>query len=367
MRVSMVVSNDLASDQRVLKMGHTLHQWGHQVHLCGRLRKHSPALPKYPFQTQRISLLFESGPLFYIALQCRLFVHLLFSHQDAIHANDLDTLLPAWLVSKIKGIQLVYDTHEYFTGVPELSKRPIIRKIWRTVESFIFPRLEKVITVNQSIAALYEHDYQVLPKVIRNIPSGQMHVQAVERKQLQLPDDYFIMVLQGNGINVDRGAEEAVAMMQHLENALLLIIGSGDIIQQLKQYVKEYRLENKVRFLPRMPYSEMLEYTTLCDIGLSLDKDSNINYRYSLPNKLFDYFRAGIPVLVSDLPEVRKIIEESGAGLISHSHKPELLAEIISGLRSDIERLKLLRSKAQQASARYNWDSEVQCIRAWYQ
>ncbi len=367
MRIAMVVSNDLANDQRVLKMCYTLQNWGHQVQLTGRQRRTSPPLPDFPFKTTRLKLLFETGPLFYMMLQLRLFFHLLFTKQDLIHANDLDTLLPSWLVAKIKGCKLVYDTHEYFTGVPELSHRPMVRKIWKTLESAIFPGLNKVITVNHSIAGLYKTDYGMLPMVVRNVPSVSNALPAVGRKELGLPEDKFILIMQGSGINVDRGAEEAVEMMKYLDKTLLIIAGSGDVIPSLKQYVSSSRLGEKVKFIAKMPYSELMKYTAVSDIGLSLDKDSNINYRFSLPNKLFDYIRAGIPVMASDLPEVRKVLEETRSGLITADHDPVRMAAMVTSLRSDYQHFDDLKKQAVKAAGRYSWETEVKAIKSWYE
>ena len=299
-------------------------------------------------------------------LQLRLFFLLLFKSSDAIHANDLDTLLPAWLITRLKGKQLVYDTHEYFTGVPELISRPAVRKVWRSIESFIFPRLKKVITVNQSIAGLYQNDFGVTPIVIRNLPSGNTSLIHGSREELNLPLNRFILIIQGNGINIDRGSEEAVEMMKYLEEALLLIIGSGDVIPKLEERIRSNQLEDKVWLRPRMPYSELMKHTSVCDLGLSLDKNSNINYRFSLPNKLFDYIRAGIPVMVSDLPEVRKIVEEAGCGIISDSHDPQILARKVNELRAHPEILHKLKSGANKASNLYRWENDVEQIKSWY-
>lgn len=116
-------------------------------------------------------------------------------------------------------------------------------------------------------------------------------------------------MLQGAGINVDRGAEEAVASMAFIDNAILLIIGGGDVILQLKQMVIKGNLSSKIIFIDKLPPDELAAWTKLADIGLTLDKDTNINYRLSLPNKIFDYIHAGIPVLTSNLIEVKKLLK----------------------------------------------------------
>ena len=85
-------------------------------------------------------------------------------------SNDLDTLLPNFFISKMRKTKLIYDSHEYFTEVPELISRPFIQKIWKTLEGFMLPRLKNIYTVNESIASIYKNLYGINPKVIRNVP-----------------------------------------------------------------------------------------------------------------------------------------------------------------------------------------------------
>jgi glycosyltransferase involved in cell wall biosynthesis len=365
MRVLVTLSNDLVTDQRVQKVCNSLIEWGHQPILIGRQLTNSLPLPEWSFKAVRMKLFFRSGPLFYAELNIRLFLKLLFSPCDAIHANDLDTLLPAFLVSRIRNKQLVYDTHEYFTEVPELVKRPKVQKIWKRIESNIFPRLSKIVTVNESIASLYEQAYGKKLEVMRNIPRA-IQIQKKSRLDLGLPENTFIIILQGNGINIDRGGEEAVIMMHHLEHVLLLIAGSGDVIPELKKYVIEHQLQDKVRFISRMPYSELMTYTACSDLGLALDKNTNINYRFSLPNKVFDYIHAGIPLLASDLIEVRRIIEENKVGLIAQNHQPEHLADLVNELIVDKAMQADFRENCKQASLNLYWENEVLSIQKWY-
>ena len=98
-----------------------------------------------------------------------------------------------------------------------------------------------------------------------------------------------MLIMQGSGINRDRGSEEAVEMMQYVENAVLYIIGSGDVFEKLKTMVEKFNLSDKVIIMDKMTYQELMEYTKIADLGLSLDKGTNLNYEYSLPNKVFDY------------------------------------------------------------------------------
>ena len=366
MQVIVTVSNDLCTDQRVQKVCKSLIDRGHSVRLIGRVLPAS--LPLHlPYQTKRFKLWFNTGPLFYINLNLRLFFYLLFARCDAIHSNDLDTLLPSWLVAGMRRKMLVYDTHEYFTGVPELQKRPLVRSIWEFIERLIFPKLKRIITVNDSIAELYQNRYGNKEiQVIRNIPNAEINIVSNQEFLSVFPPGKFRIILQGNGINVDRGGEEAIEMMKWLDRAVLIIAGNGDVIQQLKENVIAEQLEERVIFMPRMPYNELLGLTQLCDLGLTLDKDTNINYRFSLPNKLFDYLRAGIPVLASDLSEVRKIVETYHTGWIVDKVDPQLMADQINELIDNPDVYLKVKANLAEASNQLSWEKECQVLDKWY-
>ena len=152
-KIIVSVTNDLTYDQRVGKVCMSLHNQGYEICLVGRLLKDSAQIDR-PYSVKRFKLLFNQGFLFYAFFNLRLFIFLLFSKGDIYHANDLDTLLANWLASKIKKKKLVYDTHEYFTGVPEIQDRPSVKKVWEAIEKKIFPTLKHVFTVNSSIAVL---------------------------------------------------------------------------------------------------------------------------------------------------------------------------------------------------------------------
>ena len=361
-KILVLVSNDLATDQRVHRICSTIYKDNFRLELWGRERSNSLSLPMWPWKARRFNMIFETGPLFYISLTLTFIFRLLFKRFDIIYANDLDTLLPAYLVSKLRNKVLIYDTHEYFTGVPELVQRPRIRAIWKKIESFIFPKLNHVFTVNQSIADLYFKEYRVMPLVMRNIPMNENLLLHKSRLDLGLPSHKFLILLQGNGINIQRGAEEAVEMMKFIMNSCLVIVGSGDVIPLLKNTVEQEKLQDKVFFFPRMPYTELTQYTLNCDLGLSLDKPTNINYQLSLPNKLFDYIRAEIPVLASNLVEVRKIVENYNIGEIAENHQPEYLAQKVNELMNNKILLETFKTNCQKAKHQLTWENESQVL-----
>lgn len=360
-RAIVSVINDLSTDQRVHRHCVLLGQKGYDVLLIGRSTSSSKPLDSRNYSMHRMNLPFERGPLFYASYNIGLFYNLLFRRAELLFSNDLDTLLPNYLVSKLKRLPLIYDSHEFFTGVPELVGRPKVQSVWKRIEHAILPKLKWTMTVNESISGLYKKLYGIEMKVLRNVPMSTVFTKSYTREELELPIDRKVIILQGSGINMHRGAEEAVEAMRFADGAVLLILGSGDVVPLLKQRVQELGLGDKVIFKDRMPYQEMMAHTRVSDLGLSLDKDTNVNYRYSLPNKLFDYIQAGIPVLGSDLVEVKRIINEYGVGEVAHSFEPEMLAKQMQQMLLS-EKQQEWKKNAEKAAAELTWEKESEVL-----
>ena len=368
-KVCLSVTNDIATDQRVLKVSDFLHSNDFDVSIAGRKKPDSSPYEHEVFHVFRFKLWFHKGFLFYAAYNIRLFFYLLFRKFDLLVANDLDTLLPNYLVSRIKRIPLVYDTHEYFTGSTELMHRPFVRKIWERIEKWIFPRLKHVFTVNQSIADLYEKEYGVKIRVVRNLPKRFLPANGLTRKDIDWPEDKMVVLMQGGAINIDRGAEELIHAMKPaygLENVLLCFIGSGDVWNEIQELTKKLHLSRTVMFIPRMPYQKLMQYTALADLGVSIDKPVSPNYKYSLPNKLFDYIGAGVPVLASPLVEVKNIVKGYNVGDCIESHDPGHIAEKIRFMFTDQKRFNTWKENAKKAAAELCWENEEKVLSEVY-
>ena len=359
-KVVVSVTNDLLSDQRVNRTCETLVEEGFDVLLIGRRKRESLPLKKRSYSMKRLPMFFHKGIMFYAEFNIRLFIFLLFTKFDVLHANDLDTLLANRMAQVFKGGELVYDTHEYFTEVPELKDNPFAKRVWLLIERAIFKKLKHVFTVNQSIANIYGKLYNVELKVMRNVPMASATnklLASQTKKALKLPADKKIILLQGSGINIDRGAEEMVEAMQWID-AVFLIVGTGDVISKLKENVSKLDLQEKVIFTGRVPFDELIAYTKVAHVGVTLDKDSNLNYKYSLPNKLFDYFQCDLPVIASDLVEVRRIINYYNAGLILSSHQPRIMAEEINAYLNDESFFNFTKQRVQIAKNELIWENE---------
>lgn len=354
--ITVLVSNDLEFDQRVSKVCSSLMEQGYELTLVGVRNKKSNALQR-PYKVKRLSLPFSKGPFFYIALNIRLLFFLLFERTDCILSNDLDTLLPGYLVSRWRRKTLVYDSHEYFTGAEGLTGRPFVRGIWESIERFIFPKLKFVYTVNQSIADIYSSKYNVNVGVVRNVPLLSNSPKITHRPN---KNSVKKIILQGAYLDPDRGGKEAVDAMQYIKNAELLIVGSGREMAIIKE--KASKLKDKVVVKDKMPFNELRALTAQSDLGLSLDKPIHENYRLSLPNKLFDYIHCGVPVLVSDLPELKRIVEIYQVGWILDEVTPTAIAKKIEEVFND-ERYDEFAQNCLNARQALCWEKESEFLK----
>ena len=366
-RIIVCVTNDLVTDNRVDKVCKFLHNAGYEVLLVGRKLKSSLALNHRNYRTHRMKLLFSKGAFFYAEFNLRLFLLLLFRRSKSILSNDLDTLLAAYCAASIKRNKLYYDTHELFTEVPELIHRPRVQKIWERIEAYVFPKLDAIYTVNESIADFYSKKYKKNVQIVRNVSPLWQADKIPSREDLNLPEDKTLLIVQGAGINIDRGIEELIEAMPNIrEDCTLIIVGSGDVLELLKTRVAALNLEERVIFFGKRPYQEMMAFTHHASWGFSLDKDTNMNYRFSLPNKIFDYIHAETPIICTRLFEISKVIDKYEVGVFIPSHHPTELAQFINKTVADTEQHATFVANCKKAALELCWENEEQVLRQIY-
>jgi len=358
-KIIVSVISDLVTDQRVQKECNSLYQMGYDVLLLGRKSERNFGLKDLPYKTVRFHNLFHHGPMLYFLFNLQLFFYLLFSKADILWSNDLDTLLPGFIISRLKNLKLVYDSHEYFT---ESVYKRSSKKVWEMLEKRLFPQLKNVITVNDSIKKIYENKYKVSVTVIRNVPYPYTRISS--KHSIVFPTDKKILIMQGMGLNENRGAEEAVLMMQFLQPDFnLYFIGSGTILKKLKQMVVDLKLQTKVFFIDAMPYTEMMEYTRSAFLGLIFEKiDFTEEHLFALPNKFFDYIHAGIPVLSSEAVEIKSIINNYQIGDFIRNFDPKDMAKKVIEISEDKTRYDLWKHNTAAACKELNWANEEKVL-----
>lgn len=358
-KVIVSVISDLVTDQRVQKECNTLHKMGYEVLLIGRKSNRNFVLKNLPYKIIRLQNLFQKGPMMYLVFNVQLFFYLLFRKADILWANDLDVLLPNFLISRIKKSKLIYDSHEYFT---ESVYKKSSKQFWEMLERKLFPRLKNVITVNHSIKKIYENKYNVPVTVIRNVPyqfkrnnTGNVSV---------LPANTKNLIIQGMGLNENRGSEEAISMMQHLPDDFhLYFIGKGTILNKLKQMVIDLKLQSKISFIDPLPYEQMMQYTMQGFLGLIFEKiDVSHEHLFSLSNKFFDYIHAGIPVLSTKAVEIKSIITKYNIGALINNLNADEMAKKVIEISEDKEMYQFCKQNTVHACKELNWENEEQIL-----
>jgi glycosyltransferase involved in cell wall biosynthesis len=326
-KIIVSVSNDLSTDQRVAKVCNTLNNAGYEILLIGRKLPNSKEVTSI-YKTKRIQLFFNNGFLFYAEFNIRLFFVILFLKKDILLSNDLDTLLPNYLISIFQKKKIIYDSHELFSEIPELVHRPFVKKCWTSLENWILPKLKNTYTVCASIANYYDEKYETNFTTILNLPTQKK----LKKGSLPFSTDGKKIILYQGAINIGRGLELMIETMQYLPNYIFIIIGTGDIIHQLKKEVARKKMNDNLFFLGKISPNELHKITPLASLGISIEEDLGLNYRFALPNKIFDYMQAEVPILVSNLPEMKQIVLKHNVGEIVLERTPQKLANQIKEL-----------------------------------
>ncbi|MEP7372825.1 MAG: glycosyltransferase family 4 protein [Chitinophagaceae bacterium] len=363
--ITVSVISELTTDQRVIRICTTLQQMGFEVKVYAREFSNSLPLDNYSFETKRIRCYFRKGFLQYGEFNIKLFFRLLFSKTDYLLSNDLDTLVPNYIVSVARRKKIFYDTHEYFTGVPELTNHPIKKKVWKFFESRIFPRLPVVYTVNESVKNKYQQEYGNQIGVIRNVP---VTTPFVPKEMPEHWKDKIILLMQGIGINPGRGGLELLETMKYLpSNYYLVYIGGGTQWKSIAKMRQEWHLEDRVEMIAKVPPAELKRYTPLASLGFTLDGFESENYLFNLPNKIFDYIQAGVPVVATPIPEVKLIIEQYDCGICLLSQAAQDMARQIEKLMNNPQQYQTLKKNTNLAAKELCWENEQKKLIAIYQ
>ncbi|MDR2207202.1 MAG: glycosyltransferase [Flavobacteriaceae bacterium] len=355
MKILISVFNNLYTDQRIEKICKTLYNNGFKVELIGNSWDGLPEIFRpYPFT--RIKLKSKNLKFAYPEFNQKLY-SLLMKKADKntiLVSNDLDTLFANFYVSKNMNIPLIFDSHEIFTEMPSVRGR-FTQKIWRFLERSFIPKLKYMMTASESYALWFSEKYKIpLPVVIQNFSRKIEHFDrlSVTKNQENLTK---IILYQGT-INPSRGLDKIIPAMKNFDDAELWIAGNGPKFEEYSALSKALNLENKVKFLGKILPEKLREITQKADVGLSIEENNGESYFYSLPNKISDYIQARVPIVVSDFPEMKKIVERFHVGEIIENHSEEELVKKISIVLRNGK--KYYRSQLETAASELCWENE---------
>ena len=355
-KIICTTTNDLNLDRRMKRICTTLHESGADVLLTGVERKASEELPQRPYKQKRFHLFFQKGAIFYAELNIRLFFFLLQKKFDIVNANDTDTVMAGFLAALIKRKNIIFDAHEYFTGVPELNRKPLRKFIWKAIERITLPNIRYNYTVSESVKKLYEAKFRQKYEVIRNLPDGQ------DFENMDITRYHVtIWIAYVGALNKGRGLENAIEAMKLLpKNFRLSLIGGGDLEKMLRKKVSESGLENRVEITGWVIPELIPQYIGKIHIGLNLLDSNSQSYLASLANKVFDFIHAGIPCMTMKFPEYEKLNEEHNCFILLDDIEPATIAAEIQDIINDEKKYNLLAENSLKAAEKLNWEMEKQ-------
>jgi len=361
-RLFFTVTNDLVFDQRMIRICSSLARAGYTITLVGRRHRDSPALSTQPFRQHRLITWFRRGKGFYLEYNLRLLFFLLFQPIDGLCAIDLDTILPVYLVSRLRGKPRLYDAHELFCEMQEVVTRPKVYNLWKNIERFAVPRFRQGYTVNGLIAAEFKKMYGVDYAVIRNMPL--LSEDPVPAPVRPLPSGPF--VLYQGAVNEGRCFETLIPAMRQVA-VPLVICGDGNFMTQTRALVSQSGLEDKVIFLGMVPPDELPGITCAARAGITLFDRRGISNYYSLANRFFDYMHAAIPQLTVNYPAYREINNSCPVAVLIDEPGIGEIAEALNRLLDNTGLYRTLVDNCKQARLRYNWQEEEKLLIRLYQ
>jgi len=389
-KVCMTVWNDFLNDARVTKEAETLQSAGHQVtvfalHTPGKTKKRQTLasgvkvvrVDRSPLWglRDRMGLLrgpSASGPATgpvkaargrtVLRVVTRGLAHgswlarIVASRPDVIHAHDVNTLPTAWLASRLSRASLVYDAHEISTDREGYAS---VRKLVGWVEKKLMPRAAATITTTDARAKFFARAYGIRrPLVLQNRPRfAQTSRTDRLREELELRPDWPVILYQG-GLQQGRGLDKLIAAAGELPEAYVVYIGGGRLEGQLQALVAEKQLADRVRFIPTVALDQLHSYTQSADIGVQPLENTCLNHFTTDSNKLFEYVMAGLPVVTTDMPEIRKIVNEHKLGLLVPPGDSEALTAALRRLVEDRELRQTLAANAKRAATQLTWEAQ---------
>lgn len=350
------VTNDLTFDQRMHRICTSLAEAGYGVTLVGREINTSLPLQQRPFAQKRLRCLFNKGFLFYAEYNLRLFLYLLTKRMDAICAIDLDTILPVYFVSKWKGVQRVYDAHEYFTELKEVRTRPLVKRFWSWVEQFAIPKFHNGYTVSEGLAGEFRKKYGRTYPVIRNLPVLRPQQTGAERKPF--------LVYQG-AVNEARGFEYLIPAMKRISYRLV-VCGDGNYMAQLRTLIGENGVADKVELTGMMLPEDLRKIASQASLGIGLAEKEGINQFHALPNKFLEYMHAGLPQIAMNFPEYQKINRQYKIAVLLDDLSVEGVATAINETMANKTLLDEMSENAATARSVYCWQNEEKVLLHFY-
>lgn len=365
MRICVIVINSVWYDPRVRKQIEEYLRAGHEVrvvgHRCARYDKEK--VDRIPAPTNIVHIEKYAGrqrspikKLHREHLRNRALTEAIMDTQpQVIHANDYDALVPAYAAAKKLGCVLVYDSHEICVENDFNKRLPSAYiRYMRWKERRMCRRLDHMVCVSHAAASYFAEIYKIPePMVVTNCALERETVQATEKHE-------HFEILNHGQFYEGRGYDvmvEAAPLLKDLTDVRIALRGFGPIEDQLRRRAEELDGDNVI-FYPKVLVQELIPEAGKSHVGVAITEPICLNFKLSVSNKLFEYAAAGLPVILSDIPEHRYLNEKYDFGLILEENTPQCFAQAVRTLRQDEALYARLKGNALRLSREVNWERE---------
>jgi len=370
LKIASIVLNNFKNDSRVLKTNISLQNAGYCVEVIALWEEgvdefetiqnvpvHRVKLKSKNWSKNKLVQLVKYFELMYIVVKK-------YKNSDVFHCNDLNAL-PIGVLVKLffnQKMKIVYDAHEYETEINGLDG--VQKKATKLLEKLLIKYTSRVICVSDAIANEYVKLYNIKkPDLVLNTPIYQeVEKKDIFRETFNIPKEKTIFLYQG-GLSSGRGIEILLETLKTIgnKNVVIVFMGYGPLESLVKDAANEY---DNIYFHNAVSPEVLLNYTSSADFGILFYENNCLNHYYCSPNKMFEYIMAGIPVIASNLYEMKRLVKNNKIGVVAPQNT-------VQGLRVAIEEaVKLNKQELQENLQRvkeiYNWKEQEKILLKLY-
>lgn len=301
---------------------------------------------------------------FYIHFAFILVRELIKSKADIYFAEDFYTLPFVTVIAKLKNGKVYYNSRELYAFIGGLRNRPFIQSIIRLIEKYFIKKVDLVLTTGEMDSKFLEDYYKIKNTlVIRNIPLYQKPENIFDfRKKYNIPKDSLILLYQGVLLE-GRGIPIIIKSLRKLHDTYFILLGEGEQKNNFIKLAEQLNVNERVIFAGVYEQNELINYTAGADIGLAIIENISISYYHALPNKLFEYIMASLPVIVSNLPQMKNIVETYKVGEVVDIDKGESIVPVIMKWKNNPKLLDEYKKNCSNAAKELNWQEEYKRVK----
>ncbi len=302
-----------------------------------------------------------SGKLFFIKYFFYLTRILLKLNAKLYQAIDPPTLWPAKIAAIAHSTKYNYFSLEFFQGIAQLDNRPVIKKIWHILEKTSIKNAKNTGAVCYTMANMLKTFYNIkMPHIIYNVPLKKEYSKQAEnslRKQINISTGTPLMTYKGD-VEKARGLSLAIKTLKDFPDIHFVIIGAGSYLTELKKLSKELKINNRIHFIGKVPSEKFSSYLREADLGYVVHEKIGINNHITLPSRIFDYLHAGLPVISSNGPELKNLVNKYKLGWIIDPDKKEELDKAFNSFLDIFPNTQELKNNSLNTAKEFCWKKE---------